>query len=45
MEAEDLERMLSEFVRRTGFEGIAPLPKEIRNAVATARQLKNVIQY
>jgi hypothetical protein len=37
--------MLIEFVERTRFDGIAPLPKELQNAIARARQLPNVIQY
>lgn len=42
---EDLRLMLSEFVEWTGFEGIAPLPKEAANAVATARKLPRPIEY
>jgi hypothetical protein len=37
--------MLVEWVERTGFAGIAPLPKEVRNAIATSRQLPEVVQY
>lgn len=42
---EDLRKMLIEFIRRTGFDGIAPLPKELNNAIATAKKLTKVIQY
>ena len=34
-----------EYVERTGFEGIAPLPKEVRNAVATAKTLTRLVEY
>jgi hypothetical protein len=44
-EPEALRHYLIEWVARTGFEGIAPLPKELRNAIATARQLPEVVQY
>lgn len=42
---EDLRQMLVEFVQRTGFEGIAPLPKELNNAIETAKKLPKVIRY
>lgn len=44
-EPEALREMLVEFVNRTGFDGIAPLPKEIRNGVETARKSKKIVQY
>jgi hypothetical protein len=44
-EPEALRQMLDEFVQRTGFDGIAPLPKELRNAIAKARQLPEAVQY
>ncbi|MEW5868269.1 MAG: DUF4332 domain-containing protein [Chloroflexota bacterium] len=44
-EPEALRQMLVEFVERTGFDGIAPLPKELRNAITKARQLPQIIQY
>lgn len=44
-EPEDLRQMLVEFVERTGFDGIAPLPKEIRNAITKSRQLPEAVQY
>ena len=44
-EPEALRQMLVEFVKRTGFDGIAPLPKELRNAITHARQLPDAVQY
>lgn len=44
-EPEPLRQMLVEFVERTGFKGIAPLPKEVRNAITKARQLPGIIEY
>ncbi len=44
-EPEALRQMLVEFVERTGFDGIAPLPKELRNAISKARQLPKAVQY
>jgi predicted flap endonuclease-1-like 5' DNA nuclease len=42
---EELRAMLVDFVARTGFDGIAPLPKEARNAVATAKTLERLVEY
>jgi hypothetical protein len=42
---EELRAMLIVFVERTGFAGIAPLPREARNAVETARRLPKVVEY
>jgi hypothetical protein len=42
---ESLRQMLVKFVERTGFDGIAPLPKELRNAVAVARKLPEIVEY
>jgi len=44
-EPEALRQMLVEFVERTGFDGIAPLPKELHNAITKARQLPEAVQY
>jgi predicted flap endonuclease-1-like 5' DNA nuclease len=44
-EPEELRATLAEFVVRTGFEGIAPLPKEVQNVVATARSLPRIVEY
>lgn len=42
---EDLRQMLIDFVKRSGFDGIAPLPKELSNAIDTARTLPKLVQY
>ncbi len=42
---EELRVMLLAFVEETGFDGIAPLPKEAANAVATARRLPRLVSY
>jgi len=34
-----------DFIKRTGFNGIAPLPKEAENLVETARKIKRVVEY
>lgn len=44
-EPEDLRQMLIDFVERTGFDGIPPLPKEARSAVTKARTLPKIIEY
>lgn len=44
-EPEALREMLVKFVERTGFDGIAPLPKEVKNVIATARKLPKVVEY
>lgn len=42
---EALRLMLIEFVEKTGFEGIAPLPKEAANSVKAAGELPKVIEF
>ena len=44
-EPDKLREMLVDFVERTGFDGIAPLPKEAASAVATARRLPQIVEY
>ena len=44
-EPDALRGMSVEFVERTGFVGIAPLPKEAEFTVRTARKLPKVIEY
>lgn len=44
-EPEALREMLAAYVARTGFDGIALLPKEVRNAVAAARRLPRSVEY
>ncbi len=41
----ELRTMLIAYVERTGFDGIAPLPKEARSAVAQAQKLAQVVEY
>ena len=36
---------MREFVEETGFEGIAPLPKEIKGSIETAKKLPKEIEY
>lgn len=42
---DELRAYLIEFVERTGFNGIAPLPKEVRNTVETAKKLPRIVEY
>jgi hypothetical protein len=42
---EELRAMLAEWVERTGFEGIAPLPKEAEFSVEKARNLPKIVEY
>jgi predicted flap endonuclease-1-like 5' DNA nuclease len=42
---EELRSMLLEFVEQTGFDGIAPLPKEAAYSVAKAKELPKIIEY
>ncbi|MCA9947191.1 MAG: DUF4332 domain-containing protein, partial [Anaerolineales bacterium] len=44
-EPEALRQMLVKFVEATNFDGIAPLPKELRNAIAKAHKLPKIISY
>ena len=44
-EPEALRAMLVEFVERTRFDGIAPLPKEALGAVTQANKLPKIIDY
>jgi hypothetical protein len=34
-----------DFVERTGFDGIAPLPKEAEYTIESARKLPKIIEY
>jgi replicative superfamily II helicase len=40
-----LRAMLIDFVQKTGFDGIAPLPKEAEFTVAEARKLPKIVEY
>ena len=42
---EELLRVTREFVEKTGFDGIAPLPKEARGAIETAKKLPDVVEW
>jgi len=44
-EPEELREMAARFVERTGFEGIAPLPAEVRFTIAQARSLPKIVEY
>jgi hypothetical protein len=41
---EELRLMLGEYVALSGFDGIAPLPKETANAVATTQRLPRAVE-
>ena len=42
---EELRTYLIEFVNRTRFDGIAPLPKEVRNTIEEAKKLPKIAEY
>lgn len=42
---QELRAALVDFVERTGFEGIAPLPAEVRFSIRQARELERVVEY
>ena len=44
-EPEALLALTAEFVARTGFDGIAPLPKEISSTIANAKRLPRIVEY
>ena len=44
-EPEALLAMTAEFVQRTGFDGIAPLPKEVSSTIANARNLPKIVEW
>jgi hypothetical protein len=41
---EALRLMVTEYVERTGFEGIPPLPKEVSSTVANAQKLTRLVE-
>lgn len=41
----ELRTMLIKFVEKTGFEGIAPLLKEVESTVAEAKKLPKIVEY
>ena len=44
-EAEALLALTAEYVERTGFDGIAPLPKEVSSTIANAKRLPRIVEY
>jgi hypothetical protein len=44
-EPEALLALTAEFVERTAFDGIAPLPKEVSSTIANAKRLPRVVEY
>jgi len=42
---EELRAMLAAYVQRTGFQGTAPLPKEVSNTVNKARSLPRCVEF
>jgi Domain of unknown function (DUF4332) len=42
---EELRAYLVEFVKKTGFKGVAPLPKEAKFTVETARRMPKIVEY
>lgn len=41
----ELRIFLTKWIKETGFEGIAPLPKEAANAVKAAKNLPRIVEY
>ncbi|MGA2504597.1 MAG: DUF4332 domain-containing protein [Anaerolineales bacterium] len=41
---EALRIMVTEYIERTGFDGLPPLPKEVSSTVANARKLPNLVE-
>lgn len=44
-EPEHLRKMLVDFVAKSGFDGIAPLPAEISYSIAWAKQLPGIVEF
>ncbi len=42
---EELRAMLIKFVEQTGFDGVAPLPKEAASTIKTAKKLPKIVEY
>jgi len=45
LDPDELHTMLIDWVKTTGFDGIAPQPKEVRNLVNNAKTLPLLVQY
>jgi hypothetical protein len=37
--------LTAEYVERTGFNGLAPLPKEVSSTIANAKRLPRIVEY
>jgi len=44
-EPEALRVMVTNYVERTGFDGIPPLPKEVSSTIANAQKLPKIIEF
>ncbi len=44
-EPEALRIMVTEYVERTGFKGIPPLPREVSSTIANAQKLPKVLEF
>ncbi len=42
---EELRTMLVDFVRKTGFKGIPPLPKEVSSTIEAAKKLERLVDF
>lgn len=42
-QAEDLLQLTADFVQKTGFEGIPPLPKEVQSTIENARNFPKLL--
>jgi hypothetical protein len=42
---EEMRKLLTEFIQKTGFKGIPPTPGEARNTVTMAKYIKRLVQY
>ncbi len=45
MDTETVLKITREFVEDSGFEGIAPLPAEVKYSIETAKKLPKIIDY
>lgn len=45
LKPEALLTLTAEFVQRTGFKGIAPLPKEVSSTIANAQKLPKIVNW
>jgi hypothetical protein len=45
MTPEDVLKITREFIERADFDGIAPLPKETKSSIATAKKLPKIVEW